>query len=125
MRRILTRGDTHTPTPVGADWNSIGANPLTDPDPYTEQPWCDELVHQVHLSTDQRGNPKTWVADRRPARILTAGGLTDPATAFPCGVTPTTGHHHSDPFPPRRIDRILTNRAAESHVIGYQVHDTP
>lgn len=117
VRRFLCRAGV--PSVVGADWNAIFANPDTDPDPYTE--WTDEFVHQVRLEIDEAGRP-AWTADRRPAVLLEAGGLPDPAPQVTSTPAPTTGHWPNEPFPPRRVDGFRVTRNLRPAVVSCSVH---
>ncbi|MFE5565949.1 endonuclease/exonuclease/phosphatase family protein [Amycolatopsis japonica] len=123
--RIAAR---HEKLPVigGGDNNCEAANEITDPDPYRGRPWFPKMIHQVIVTTySPEGVPLEWEADRRPARILAAGGLVDVAAhrhTGPGPLPPTAGHHPDDPFPHRRIDRILANPAAATRVIDCRTH---
>lgn len=105
---------------TGGDWNAIARDPHADPDPYPGK-WSPALVHQVLLTVDDRGHPRRWQADRRPDELLGAAGFADPAAAeHPAPVT--TGHCADDPYPPRRLDRILCTALAANLVSSHQVH---
>lgn len=116
IKSRMTRPDGRPPALCGADWNCVSADRAKcstagdlgyyDPDPYVDQPWHPDFVHQCEWTYDQRGQ-RNWWANRRPGEILSAGGLIDVAAALEVPWQPTTGHWPAnEPYGPRRIDAI-------------------
>ncbi|WP_433531325.1 hypothetical protein ACQPYA_04225 [Micromonospora sp. CA-263727] len=92
--RVFNADDV--PGLVGGDWNSIGADPDYDPDPYPGVPWHPDHVYQLTDSGE---------VDRGPGRRLDLGRMRDCARLAGVEWTATTGHHPADNHPPRRADR--------------------
>lgn len=107
---LLTRPTgQQPPTLVGADWNTIGADRLPDGSFYDHDPydaaWFPDLIFHTDWDYDAAGN-RSHRADRRPADILSSGGLHDAAAVLKETWEPTTGHWFDDPYPERRIDAV-------------------
>lgn len=120
---------------IAGDWNSMSAARVRlpwsrrwwrpwqatewyDEDVYRRSPWFPSIVHQLD-STSRRQR-----ADRRAAELLESrrfGRLADCAVLAGAPYTPTTGHHETDPHPPRRPDRILATEhlAERGAVLSY------
>lgn len=116
------------PLLLGGDMNTVGAARISrddgtedwyDPDPYQQADWFDDLVFQCDWSWGPDGSRRWW-ADRRPADILTSGGLRDAAAVLGKPWQPTIGHHPSDSFGQRGISRRFDYLHATA---GVQLHD--
>jgi endonuclease/exonuclease/phosphatase family metal-dependent hydrolase len=112
------------PAAVGGDFNGVSADRTAqgdyyDHDPYANQEWYGDLLHQVEWNAHPDAPHR---ADRSPAEVLRRGGLLDAAAALDSPWQPTTGHWPvGDPFGPRRIDMIRTTRHLLPALAGYRV----
>ncbi|ASR39928.1 hypothetical protein BAY61_32105 (plasmid) [Prauserella marina] len=135
----MTRPDPdHRLAIVGADWNSISADRIQNPDgtwtywhpdPYWNEngqnTWRDIYNYQcIVTERDEQGRPTRWHADRRPGQVLLDAGCRDAAALAGAAWTPTTGHHPADDAPFRTIDTHRVSPALAPAVIGWEVIDT-
>jgi hypothetical protein len=105
---------------IGYNGNSVGADRhpdgrYYDPDPHQEPP--------AHYE----GEPhETWYpTDRRPAAVMTAGGLIDVAPMLEDQWIPTTGHWPTEQNGSRRIDVMRMTPDLLGYAAMYKVIDTP
>jgi endonuclease/exonuclease/phosphatase family metal-dependent hydrolase len=105
---------------VCGDFNSLSNARLADgefydPDPYAGKSPDPQFVFQTRWSSAADGAVTDLHADRRPADVLSLGGLVDLAPALGEPWQPTIGHWRPDgPHGFRRIDHAWATPAAVS-----------
>jgi endonuclease/exonuclease/phosphatase family metal-dependent hydrolase len=103
---------------VGGDWQSIGADPDYDHDPYDGVPWDPAFAYQL----DRDGKSTRDIA----IRLERIGRFRDCARLAGMPWTATTGHHPTDPhrIAPRRVDRLYaTYHCPNPAIVGFEVTD--
>lgn len=119
---------------VGADWNSISADKVRDPDgtwrywhpdPYADQPWTEPFIYQCEVEDEEDdGRPRRWRADRRPGQVFVHAGIRDTAALAGAPWAPTVGHFGHADMGFRTIDTFRVTPTLAEAVVRHEVVDT-